>query len=57
MGYLHFNVSRLAGMSTSEWQGETDHVNAIVLDVVARMQSSFSTEHGLGQLKNHEMTL
>ena len=56
-GNLHFNVSRPAGMSTPDWQGETDRVNAIVLDVVARMQGSFSAEHGLGQLKNHEMAL
>ena len=56
-GNLHFNVSRPAGMSTPDWQGETDRVNAIVLDVVARMRGSFSAEHGLGQLKNHEMAL
>lgn len=56
-GNLHFNVSRPAGMSTPDWQAETDRVNVIVLDVVARMQGSFSAEHGLGQLKNHEMAL
>jgi len=50
-------VSRPAGMSTPDWQAETDRVNAIVLDVVARMRGSFSAEHGLGQLKNHEMAL
>jgi len=56
-GNLHFNVSGPAGMSAAEWQAETDRVNVIVLDVVARMQGSFSAEHGLGQLKNHEMAL
>ncbi|MEO8122147.1 MAG: FAD-linked oxidase C-terminal domain-containing protein, partial [Rhodoferax sp.] len=56
-GNLHFNVSRPAGWSTPDWQLESDRVNAIVLDVVARMQGSFSAEHGLGQLKNHEMAL
>jgi FAD/FMN-containing dehydrogenase len=56
-GNLHFNVSRPAGWTTSGWQLETDRVNAIVLDVVARWQGSFSAEHGLGQLKNHEMRL
>ena len=56
-GNLHFNVSRPAGWSTPEWQLETDHLNKIVLDVVARYQGSFSAEHGLGQLKNHEMAL
>ncbi|CAM3460890.1 FAD-binding oxidoreductase [Polaromonas hydrogenivorans] len=56
-GNLHFNVSRPAGWTTPGWQLETDRVNAIVLDVVARYQGSFSAEHGLGQLKNHEMLL
>jgi FAD/FMN-containing dehydrogenase len=56
-GNLHFNVSSPAGMSTPHWQAETDRVNVIVLDVVARMQGSFSAEHGLGQLKNHEMAM
>jgi FAD/FMN-containing dehydrogenase len=56
-GNLHFNVSGPAGISAAEWQTETDRVNVIVLDVVARMQGSFSAEHGLGQLKNHEMAL
>ena len=56
-GNLHFNVSGPAGMSAAEWQAETDRVNVIVLDVVARMRGSFSAEHGLGQLKNHEMAL
>lgn len=56
-GNLHFNVSRPAGWTTPEWQLETDCVNAIVLDVVSRYQGSFSAEHGLGQLKNHEMAL
>ena len=56
-GNLHFNVSRPAGWSTPEWQLETDRLNKIVLDVVARYHGSFSAEHGLGQLKNHEMAL
>lgn len=56
-GNLHFNVSRPPGWSTPDWQAESDRVNALVLDVVARYQGSFSAEHGLGQLKNHEMAL
>lgn len=56
-GNLHFNASGPASMSAKEWQAETDRVNVIVFDVVARMQGSFSAEHGLGQLKNHEMAL
>ncbi len=56
-GNLHFNVSRPAGWTTPNWQFEVDCVNKVVLDVVARYQGSFSAEHGLGQLKNHEMAL
>jgi FAD/FMN-containing dehydrogenase len=56
-GNLHFNVSRPAGWTTPDWQLESDRVNKVVLDVVARYQGSFSAEHGLGQLKNHEMAL
>ncbi len=56
-GNLHFNVSRPLALSTPEWQLESERVNSLVLDVVARYQGSFSAEHGLGQLKNHEMAL
>ncbi len=56
-GNLHFNVSRPVGWSTADWQLQTDSVNKVVLDVVARYHGSFSAEHGLGQLKNHEMAL
>ncbi|MDB5929430.1 MAG: FAD-binding oxidoreductase [Polaromonas sp.] len=56
-GNLHFNVSRPAGWTTPAWQLETDSVNKVVLDVVARYHGSFSAEHGLGQLKSHEMLL
>jgi FAD/FMN-containing dehydrogenase len=56
-GNLHFNVSRPAGWTTPAWLAETDRVNAIVLDAVARHQGSFSAEHGLGQLKAHELAL
>jgi FAD/FMN-containing dehydrogenase len=56
-GNLHFNVSRPEGWTVDAWQDEEPKVNAIVLDVVARYQGSFSAEHGLGQLKNHELAL
>jgi FAD/FMN-containing dehydrogenase len=56
-GNLHFNVSHPAGWSTPDWQLETARVDQLVLDVVARYHGSFSAEHGLGQLKNHEMAL
>ena len=56
-GNLHFNVSRPVGWSTLDWQQESGRVNTLVLDVVARYAGSFSAEHGLGQLKAHEMAL
>jgi FAD/FMN-containing dehydrogenase len=55
-GNLHFNVARPLGWTT-DWLLESDPVNAIVLDAVARYGGSFSAEHGLGQLKRHEMPL
>ncbi|WP_316149669.1 FAD-binding oxidoreductase [Cupriavidus sp. BIC8F] len=54
-GNLHFNVSRPPGWSTADWQEETDRINDIVLDAVARYQGSFSAEHGLGQLRRNAM--
>lgn len=55
-GNLHFNVARPAGW-VGDWLDQSDAVNAIVLDAVARYHGSFSAEHGLGQLKKHELPL
>lgn len=55
-GNLHFNVARPAGW-VGDWLDHSDPVNAIVLDTVARYNGSFSAEHGLGQLKRHELPL
>lgn len=55
-GNLHFNVARPADWP-DDWLSQSDAVNAIVLDAVARHNGSFSAEHGLGQLKRHEMPL
>lgn len=55
-GNLHFNVARPATWS-GDWLTESDAVNAIVLDWVAHYNGSFSAEHGLGQLKRHELLL
>ena len=56
-GNLHFNVSAPAGVSPSSWQAETDAVNKLVHDAVAAMRGSISAEHGIGQLKRHELPL
>lgn len=55
-GNLHFNVARPSDW-VGDWLGQSEAVNAIVLDAVARFQGSFSAEHGLGQLKRHELPL
>lgn len=56
-GNLHFNVSAPAGIEPAVWQRETDAVNKLLHDVVAAMRGSISAEHGIGQLKRHEMAL
>jgi FAD/FMN-containing dehydrogenase len=53
---LHFNVSQPLDW-TGNWLAQTDPVNALVLDAVARYHGSFSAEHGLGQQKRHELPL
>ncbi|MDU7588102.1 MAG: FAD-linked oxidase C-terminal domain-containing protein, partial [Acidovorax sp.] len=56
-GNLHFNVSAPAGIAPAAWQRETDAVNQLIHDAVAEMRGSISAEHGIGQLKRHEMAL
>lgn len=56
-GNLHFNVSAPVGIAPAMWQRETDAVNKLIHDVVAAMRGSISAEHGIGQLKRHEMAL
>ncbi len=54
-GNLHFNVSAPAGVAPAAWQERTGAVNRLVHDAVAAMRGSISAEHGIGQLKRHEM--
>jgi len=54
-GNLHFNVSAPAQLAATAWQRETDAVNTLIHDAVARMRGSISAEHGIGQLKRHEL--
>lgn len=56
-GNLHFNVSAPPGVSAPAWQEQTDAVNKSIHDVVASMRGSISAEHGIGQLKRHELAL
>ena len=56
-GNLHFNVSAPRGVAPAAWQRETDAVNTLLHDVVVAMRGSISAEHGIGQLKRHELAL
>ena len=55
-GNLHYNVQAPAGADGAAFLREReDEVNRIVYDAVAAHGGSFSAEHGVGQLKVHEM--
>jgi FAD/FMN-containing dehydrogenase len=56
-GNLHFNLSAPAGWPIADWQAQTDAVNTLVHDVVTRYRGSISAEHGIGQLKRHELEI
>jgi len=56
-GNLHFNVAAPPGVTIAEWQQRTDEVNLVVHDTVARHRGSISAEHGIGQLKRHELAM
>jgi FAD/FMN-containing dehydrogenase len=55
-GNLHYNVQAPAGADGAAFLREREEeVNRIVYDAVAAHGGSFSAEHGVGQLKVHEM--
>ena len=54
-GNLHYNVAAPDDVDPEQWMNETDRVNKIVHDSVARFGGSISAEHGLGQLKRDEV--
>jgi len=56
-GNLHFNVSAPLGVAPADWQRQTDAVNQLLHDAVTAMRGSISAEHGIGQLKRHELAL
>ncbi|RMX06868.1 FAD-binding oxidoreductase [Corticibacter populi] len=56
-GNLHFNVSAPAAIEPGSWQLQTDAVNQVIHDAVAALHGSISAEHGIGQLKRHELPL
>jgi FAD/FMN-containing dehydrogenase len=54
-GNLHYNVSAPEGVAPEVFVGQTEGINRIVHDSVARFRGSISAEHGLGQLKRGEI--
>ncbi len=54
-GNLHFNVSQRAGTDTSQFLAREPGLKRAMHDLVAKLQGSFSAEHGIGQLKLQEL--
>src|SRR5690606_21236024 len=56
-GNLHFNLSAPPGLPPADWLLRTDEVNQLVHDAVAGHGGSISAEHGIGQLRRHELAV
>ncbi|GAB4041929.1 MAG: FAD-binding oxidoreductase [Rubrivivax sp.] len=55
-GNLHYNVQAPEGGDAAAFLREWEpRINGLVYDAVAACGGSFSAEHGVGQLKRHEM--
>jgi FAD/FMN-containing dehydrogenase len=54
-GNLHYNLAAPVGMDPLAFEAHLDAVNELVHDSVARFRGSISAEHGIGQLKRHEL--
>ena len=50
-GNIHFNVSQPVGADKAAFLADWDGMNAVVHDIAARMDGSYSAEHGIGTLK------
>jgi FAD/FMN-containing dehydrogenase len=56
-GNIHYNASMPDAAQNKDFIERHEHgVNQIVYEVVAQLDGSISAEHGLGQLKRHEIT-
>ncbi|MBY0510341.1 MAG: FAD-binding oxidoreductase [Rhodospirillaceae bacterium] len=54
-GNIHFNISQPVGADKAAYLAKWEEMNRVVHDIVARMDGSFSAEHGIGMLKVNEM--
>ncbi len=50
-GNIHYNLCPPPGADLAAFMAKTDRVGAIVYDITAEMEGSFSAEHGIGQLR------
>jgi D-lactate dehydrogenase (cytochrome) len=54
-GNIHYNLSQPVGGDKAAFLAEWERMNRIVHDIVVGMRGSISAEHGIGQLKKHEL--
>jgi FAD/FMN-containing dehydrogenase len=54
-GNMHFNVTQPVGMDKQKFLDQWHEMNWAVFDVVLKHGGSISAEHGIGQLKRHDM--
>ncbi|MGH8261601.1 MAG: FAD-binding oxidoreductase [Steroidobacteraceae bacterium] len=54
-GNLHFNLNEAPGADAATFLARSDTVMRAIHDLVASLGGSFSAEHGIGQLKVHEL--
>jgi FAD/FMN-containing dehydrogenase len=55
-GNIHFNLSQPVGADTTAFLDEWDRFDRIVSDIASQFGGSFSAEHGVGRLKQVDMT-
>jgi D-lactate dehydrogenase (cytochrome) len=54
-GNIHYNVSQPVGTDAADFLARWHEVNAVVFDIVLKMDGSISAEHGIGVLKRDEL--
>ncbi len=54
-GNVHFNLSQPVGMDRSVYAQHRERLSHLVHELAMSMKGSFSAEHGIGQLKRHEL--
>jgi FAD/FMN-containing dehydrogenase len=54
-GNLHFNINRLEAAGAEAFLARESEIKRAIHDLVAQRDGSMSAEHGIGQLKVHEL--